>query len=127
MVDVVLVILIFFMASAALVGPEFLLEALTPPIEPADETTAARDGPTLPTARFEIELGRAGGATVVDGLGLAGASITELGGAARSLAAQILGTDAVVLIRADDGVPYADVVRARDACAEAGLRRVALE
>jgi len=53
MVDVVLVILIFFMASTAFIGPEWFLRAALPSDQAADQGGADF---SLPPARFEIVL-----------------------------------------------------------------------
>jgi len=121
MVDVVLVILIFFMASAALVGPERVLDALTPP-----ERDAPADLPALPQVSFEIVLQREGSRTIATGLGIVGGGLDALDSAAARVGRELRGAEAVVHIDAHDAVPYADVVRARDVCARAGFERVSL-
>ncbi|MCH7961632.1 MAG: biopolymer transporter ExbD [Planctomycetes bacterium] len=71
MVDVVMVILIFFMAGTAVIAPELFLAAGLP----ADPSVQDAPGPTprdafeLPAARFTRRLWRRSGRTVIDGLG----------------------------------------------------------
>ncbi len=127
MVDVTLVILIFFMASTAFVGPEWLLRTSLPrasaPGVAAERATAF----TLPPARFDLLLSTdEAGNTVVSGMGLSGAGVVET--CARIAAyAQRLGPDQLsVFIDPEPAVAYRDVVRLHEACAAAGIESVGL-
>jgi biopolymer transport protein ExbD len=125
MVDIVLVILIFFMAGTTFIDREWFLrsEAL------AKGTAPAKPDPMeLPPVWLTISLSRdAAGGTVFSGLG---ADVTlrrplaELRGQVEQFAK---GTDTkkivVVLTPAKD-VSYRDVVAAHEACAAAGIERV---
>ncbi len=124
MVDVVLVILVFFMASAAFLGPEWLLPVGVPALaEPSDKP----DPFALPTPRFEIHLqAGADGRVLVSGLGLQQASMDELAPRVHSLARAVPDEELIVVLVPDDAVPYDLVVRARAVCERAGARRVAL-
>jgi biopolymer transport protein ExbD len=108
MVDVVLVILIFFMASTTFLGPEWLLRsALLRPPRPADGGASAF---TLPPARFELAL------TTDEAV----ARLTDY--AAR------LGPDRLtIVVSPDSRVPYRDVIRVHEACAALGIRGVGLD
>ncbi|TVS00813.1 MAG: biopolymer transporter ExbD [Phycisphaerales bacterium] len=123
MVDVVLVILIFFMAAAVIVGPERLLRAAL-----AREAPGEADGLfSLPTPRLVLHLRVGeGGVPIAEGLGLGTMTLAELGPALQRLAAEIEGSEATIVIAPDEGVLYEHVVIARDLCAEAGLERVEL-
>jgi biopolymer transport protein ExbD len=125
MVDVVLVILIFFMASTTFIGPEWLLRsALLGPPRPAPANAAAF---SLPPARFELVLTTdAAGNTRIRGLGLDAASIDQ---AAARLAdyADRLGPDRfTIVVSPDPAVPYRDVVRIHEVCASLGIGGVGL-
>lgn len=124
MVDVVLVILVFFMASAAFLGPEWLLPVGVPTLAaPSDEP----DPFALPTPRFEVRLQVADGSRVlVSGLGLDRAPMDALAPRVRSLVQAVPQDDLVVVLAPEDGVPYEAIVRARAICERAGARRVAL-
>ncbi len=142
MVDVTMVILIFFMASTAILGPEIMLKAGVARESVAAAAPAASTSPfTLDAPDFTVHL-RAGaaGTVVADGLGLVGASLAE---AQRALAAlaRDLGvtpwperspaappdeTAPRIVIEAEAGVPWHAVVAVHDACLEAGLTRVSL-
>ena len=124
MVDVVLVILVFFMASAAFLGPEWLLPVGVPTLAaPSDEP----DPFALPTPRFEVRLRVVeGGRVLVSGLGLDRAPMDALAPRVRSLVRSVPADDLVVVLVPDDAVPYEVVVRARAICERAGARRVAL-
>lgn len=128
MVDIVMVILIFFMARSALIGPEWFLRAALPRQTGAGTSGAAAAAPDpfeLPPARFEIDLRvDASGRTLVTGLGLAGAAPDDLAGPLGELAG--VRDEAVVLIRPAAAVPYRDVVLVRDLCERAGIGSVGL-
>lgn len=124
MVDIVMVILIFFMAGTAFVGPEWFLRAALP---------AARAGPgpgedpfALPPARFEISLLVDSGRTLATGVGLVGAPLADLERALDDLGREARGTGVIILLRPAAPVPYRDVIRVRDACERAGLTKVGL-
>jgi len=123
MVDIVMVILIFFMAGTALVGPEWVLRAAIP----AEGRGGGGAAPfELPAARFEVGLAVSGGGTVVSGLGLADGTLAEAEGALAALGADSAGANLIVMLRPAADVPYRDVVRLHDACEKAGITRVAL-
>ncbi len=120
MVDVVMVILIFFMASTAFLGPEWFLRTYLP--------TKAVGAPSAePSTRLQIALG-------VDDEGRTTATVN--GGAAETLAeletrlaaeARRVGVDTIVVpIDADGTVPYEDVVRLHEICARLGITKVGL-
>ena len=135
MVDVVMVILIFFMASTVILGPELLLAT---GLEPADEPRAAGD-PRFAIERpaFEIELSVREGLVVVTGLGVIDGELSSLGEAARSLARDLgmgdraSGTAASdggvrMIIAPADTVPYEAVVRVQDLLRDAGFEEIGL-
>jgi len=122
MVDVVMVILIFFMASTALIGPEWRLRIGLAPDQPV--STGFDLGPADLLIRIEVE----GGAVVFTGLGRARVPLDELEREAAS-AASTLGSaisETRMTVEAGPGVPYEAVVRAHDALAAAGFDRVAI-
>lgn len=143
MVDVTMVILIFFMASTAILGPEIMLKAGV-----ARESVAAAPAPAASTSPFTLDAPdftvhlRAGaaGTVVADGLGLVGASLAEAQRALAALARDLGVTPSPersaaappddnaprIVIEAEAGVPWHAVVAVHDACLEAGLTRVSL-
>lgn len=123
MVDVVLVILIFFMAAAAIAGPETLLR-----IGVRAPAGVGGGALTLPPAEFRVDL-RAGDGrtTLVTGLGLREGSIEGLQEASAALAARTDGEGLVVILGAGDGVAFGEVVRARDAISAGGIDRIELD
>ncbi len=134
MVDVVLVILVFFMATASVAGPEWFLGAAIPSWAPSTASAgdaasgAADDTPRaiLPEARLEVRLVRAGGQTLATGLGVSGVGLDRLAEAATALGQRVDIGDAIVVVIPSGDVPYDDVVRVHDACLGAGLSRVAI-
>ncbi|MFN0011003.1 MAG: ExbD/TolR family protein [Phycisphaerales bacterium] len=128
MVDVVMVILVFFMASAAFLGPEWYLKSLVPQKPPVGAGLTAAQGKSaadLPPVRLEIVLDLdASGKTVASGAGKTGVSLDEI---ADALAVAAKGTEQdkiEVLIRPSPKVPYRDVVKLHEAAQRAGISRV---
>lgn len=127
MVDVVMVILIFFMASTSLLGPEVLLRATL-----EEERTATRGDPggaaaprlAPPTLTVRLEPDD-GGRAVFSGLGARREPVARLDERAAAARAR-LGEDAAipVVIEAAGGVRYAAVIEAQDALRDAGFERV---
>lgn len=134
MVDVVLVILVFFMATASVAGPEWFLGAAIPDWAPTatagegqgDDGDGTRRPAILPEARLEVRLVRDGSVTRATGLGVRDATLEALAAAARGLGGRVEFDDAVVVIVPAGDVPYEDVVAVHDACLGAGLARVSI-
>lgn len=119
MVDVVMVILIFFMASAVVMGPEWFVPARLPKtdaVAPASTTT--------PPPRVVLTLTREGSTTAIDANGKR-VALAQLAGSLGSLT-QSRFEDAIILVQPAADVPYEDVVRVHAACSEAGYRKVGL-
>jgi biopolymer transport protein ExbD len=127
MVDVVMVILIFFMASTALMGPEWFLKAsvqnaaakATPP-KPTDDPFA------LGPARFVFELTVQEGRTLAKGPGLENATLGRLGERLKAFATEVPPKEALLVLSPAPDVPYQDVVTAHDLCVRAGFERIGL-
>lgn len=136
MVDVVMVILVFFMVSAAFLGPEWLLGSLVPRPVPAAGSGNTAQGPgqgpkdTDPLAttpvRFAIDLRvtAPGAAAVATGAGLTDAPIEQVVDALKKQVGEKSITNVEVLIRPATGVPWGAVVRTHELCTKAGFVRV---
>lgn len=128
MVDVVMVILIFFMASATFAGAEWFIRTAIPrpaPDQPPKDT--AGDPFKLPPARFELTLTRGeDGRTVATAQGFDPAPMSDLPARLADLARGATADDIVLVIRAAPDVPYNDVIRAHDAATAAGISKVGL-
>ncbi len=133
MVDVVMVILIFFMASTAILGPEWFLRSGL-----ASRATAAATSPDT-DIRVRLELRREAGETATrvvlrergTTLGTQTPEQVEIpfGQVREALSkrAERHGTiNLVVLIDAGDLVPYDQVVQVHEWCAGLGIQRVGL-
>ncbi|MBM4107372.1 MAG: biopolymer transporter ExbD [Phycisphaerae bacterium] len=132
MVDVVMVILVFFMASAAVLGPDWFIRAALP-IRAA--TAAITDDALI---RVELTLASGERGTTVSpaylgaapaGVSLPSAEAVPLAGLGSWLDELVRGAGAerlVVAITPSDAVPYQDVVAAHEACAVAGITRTGL-
>ena len=118
MIDVVFLLLIFFMCSSSLRPPERTVE-----LEQA--VLGARAAETLPV-QIEVEIDRAARVRF-NGLelGFGAAGAMELERRLRELAGKF-GEDQAVLIRADRLVPYQQVMDLLAACARAGVDSVAI-
>jgi biopolymer transport protein ExbD len=135
MVDVVMVILVFFMASAAYLGPEWFLSGLVPQIsgQSAGSGPGVRTNPNAtggladplatPTPRFEFELERGSDGVII---AKAAGTIGTIDQAATALVTTIgSSVDQVeVLIRPGAGVSWGDVVRVTELLRKAGIERV---
>jgi biopolymer transport protein ExbD len=139
MVDVVMVILVFFMASAAFLGPEWLLSGLVPqkpaaagqsnPLNNPGAGPSSGDPFATAPVRFVIELsikGDSGGVVRATGAGVQDGTIEEV---VQSLVASVGNAkDQVeVLIRPGTGVAWGAVVRVHELCTQAGILRVGPE
>lgn len=121
MVDVVMVILIFFMASSALVGHELLMRAR---IAPPPETAAP--APLIAPAALVIRLTASGDAPLATGLGLADRPIRDVLERIRARAADLRDAGIPIIVEPEPGVPYQVVVDVLAALDRAGVSDVAL-
>lgn len=112
MVDVTLVILIFFMASSTITGPEWFLRAALP--EPAEPAPAL----ALPSPVLRAEIFVRGGAVFVRGIGPE-RGIDDALAAVDAMDPMVAQGLAVEIETADD-VPYAELVRLHAALVAAG-------
>ena len=122
MVDVVMVILIFFMASAAILGPEVFVKSSLP-VEAAGNTAP----PTDPPARLRLILDAGGVARV--GLNDEEPIITPLFSVETRLREELAkrGRDGlIVLVEPQGGASYDDVVRVHEWCSVLGITKVGL-
>jgi biopolymer transport protein ExbD len=138
MVDIVMVILIFFMAGTALIGQEFFLTpALPTPPKQGTGESQADDPYALPPAEFTIDLrtsptagldeaGLALRETRASGLGMPDTEIGEILAGLRRLAISAPTSQMTILVRATPDVPYQSLVEVLDGCEDAGFQRVGL-
>lgn len=129
MVDIVMVILIFFMAATTFAGDEFFLRAGVVKETPAASARPSGEDPfALPPVRLTIELSAEGdGArTVATGVGLERVGVQELTEALKAFAQGTAVDRIVIIISAEPRVPYRDVVRVHDAATRLGIEKVAV-
>ncbi len=129
MVDVVMVILVFFMASAAFVGPEWFLRSLIARPAPATPSsgspTPGAGADPLKLAALQVRVALSvddGGTTRASILDRVNVSVDEAIARLRELVAGVSKDDVEVLVRAAAQVPYSDVVRVHEAAGELGVR-----
>src|SRR5262249_49488150 len=122
MVDVVMVILIFFMASTAFLGPEWFLRTHLPKAGPAG---APRDAE--PT-RFRVLLSMNSQNQTVAAVGdRPDQSLDQLDALLREESSKRGPDNIVVLVSPGPQVPYDGVVRVHEICASLGIAKVGLE
>jgi biopolymer transport protein ExbD len=129
MVDIVMVILIFFMASAAFLGSEWFLRAAIPFESGRGRSPDKKNDPlAAPPTRTDILLDvDAQGRTVVTlGAALQRATVEEFIAHIGRFKSDANAGDIEVVIRPSPRVPYADVVRVHAACDEAGIYKVGI-
>ena len=132
MVDIVMVILIFFMAGSAFIGPEWFLDVgMAQGVVEQEQREPADPAPALdlelPPAQVVLRLRAAGdGATRVTGLGLTDATLDDLDAALRRHRDEGAASAIRIVIEPTPGTSYQDVIRVYDACEQAGVAGVAL-
>jgi biopolymer transport protein ExbD len=131
MVDVVLVILIFFMAAMGLaVSERFLRSGLPSPDRSGDAgrtpSPQITDASILPPSRALLRLVREGRRTLVTGMGMERAGLGDVSARLQDFAAAGAGESIIVIVSPEGNVPYQDVVIVHDACAKAGIPNVRL-
>jgi len=120
MVDVVMVILIFFMASTAFLGPEWFLKSYLP------TRTASANTPAVQPTRLRLVMTHVDGVTRISMNEQVGVSVPELESRLRPEVASAGAENVVVPIEVAPNVPYEDVVRVHETCDRLGIRKVGL-
>jgi biopolymer transport protein ExbD len=130
MVDVVMVILVFFMASAAFMGDDWFLRAgvVDSPKPGAASASAAAPTPPDPLAqRLDVLLDRSpAGETQVTAFELVKAPLEAFTTRTRALPRGGATSKIEIIVRPVAAVPYQDVVRVHEACYAAGIEKVGL-
>lgn len=130
MVDVVMVILVFFMASAAFVGDDWFLRAgvVEAPKSGSSSSTASNSTPPDPLAqRLEVLLDASpSGETLVTAFELVRVPIASFVRRARTLPRGSATSKLEIIVRPSAGVVYQDVVSVHEACYAAGIEKVGL-
>ncbi len=120
MVDVVMVILIFFMASATILGPEWFLRSALPVTAPGPPSD---DPPTL----VRVQLGYDGVSRVGVGDATPRALLfDEIEVRLRDEVGRVGAERVIVAVDASPNAAYADIVRVHEWCAVLGITRVGL-
>lgn len=123
MVDVVMVILIFFMASAAFLGPEWFLKSSLP-VRAAGPASTEK-----PPTRLTFALSHNGGTQVVYKIDDEPGTPMSMDEAHEALKAKISGGNPdgfIVLVAPAPDVPYDDVVRIHEWAAALGVTTVGI-
>ena len=128
MVDVVMVILIFFMASAAFLGAEWFLKAAIPFNAGRGRDAAKPNDPlALPPMRFDVVMDLdESGATVVSFLDLSRVPFNRFLDRIGALPKDDQTRQLEIVIKPTARVPYRDVVHAHSACDAAGISKVGI-
>ncbi|MBY0311567.1 MAG: biopolymer transporter ExbD [Phycisphaerales bacterium] len=127
MVDIVLVILIFFMATAAFMGSEWFLRAAIP-FQAGRGTNATKPNDPLapPPTRMDVvlDVDAANSRTVVSFLGFSRVSMEQFEDRIASFPDGDATRNIQVLIKPTRSVPYRDIVRTHAACDAKGISKV---
>ncbi len=127
MVDVVMVILVFFMASASVLGPEWLLKTALPPSKPRVVTVpsemtrvelllTSKDGKeALVTTRSQSKI-----PTLVE------APLDQLASWLTAVTGGQSAKDLAIVVRPRENVPYEAVVRVHSECAKIGVEKIGI-
>lgn len=128
MVDVVMVILIFFMASAAFLGSEWFLRAAIPFEAGRGTSTSKPNDPTaLPPVKLDLLMDvDESGRVVVTFPPLVRAPVEQFFARIAEFKSDKSAGDIEVVIRPTPRVPYADVVRVHAACDDAGIYKLGI-
>jgi biopolymer transport protein ExbD len=128
MVDVVMVILIFFMASAAFLGSEWFLKAAIPFDAGRGSNRNKPNDPTaLPPVRLDLLMDvNEAGQTVVTFPPLTRAPVDAFFARIAEFKKDQTAGDIEIVIRPTPRVPYADVVRVHAACDDAGIYKLGI-
>ena len=140
MVDVVMVILVFFMASSAVLGPEWFIKSALPVRSTAAGAASdtlrleftlrslppERTSPDVPADANRAGQAPAGPRTLVSGETLDGAPLTALAARLEQLVKENAGREIAVLLKPDARVPMQDLVFAHDACNRLGIAKVGM-
>lgn len=126
MVDIVMVILVFFMATAAVMGPEWLLKTALP----AKSSSKAAPAEITPV-RLNLVMG-VNGLAVSMTIGALGneprrestTTLKDLDSVLTSLVRERGAANLAVSVEAADDIQYESVVRVHEACQRAGISRV---
>jgi biopolymer transport protein ExbD len=146
MVDVVMVILVFFMAATTFAGSEWFLRSTVarpaPAAQPAAEPPSAptptsetavvpektqqnEDAFQLPPVKLFIDLSRSPeGETLAEGLGRPIAPLRDILAHLWAFTEGAAADKIILSIRAAPDVPWSDVVRVHEECAAAGITQV---
>lgn len=126
MVDVVMVILVFFMASAAFVGTDWFLRT-APVAEGGRKVSGSSARPTdlSQVVNVALDVGP-NGRTVGSMLELNGASMDQLLARITAMPRGKQTEELRVIVRPTQGVPYSDVVRVHAAFHSVGVNQVGL-
>lgn len=126
MVDVVLVILIFFMASIVFVGPEWFLRAALPSPQ-AQEDAGERDPFALPPPTLRVRVSMVDGSPIVSGLGPGAVVLAEFDAYAAAQLAGAAPETINVRLSAAGEVAWQHVVTVQDVLTRRGVRNIALD
>ncbi|MBX3378470.1 MAG: biopolymer transporter ExbD [Phycisphaeraceae bacterium] len=127
MVDVVMVILVFFMASASVLGPEWLLKTALPPSKPTVVKVPEK------ITRIELLLTTKDGKNVLVTTRSASAIPTLVDSPIESIDAWLTAVthdrspkELAIVVRPRENVPYEAVVQMHEHCARIGVEKIGI-
>lgn len=123
MVDVVMVILVFFMASTAVMGPEWMLRTALP----VRRAVATPADPSREEVRLDVSVRVVpGGRVVIDGAGIEGGDARSLAEAIEQVVRRVGPENVTLLVTPEADVPYDDLVRIHEVCHALKVTKIGL-
>lgn len=121
MVDVVMVILVFFMASAVFLGPEWFLRTAIPVVKSGAAAPASSEKKTL-----RISLTRDGDDSRASVNGAAAITLTQLQSLLESEAKEHTAANLTIVVTPAPDAPYEGVVLVHEYCQRLGIARIGI-
>jgi biopolymer transport protein ExbD len=122
MVDVVMVILVFFMASTAVLGPEWFLRSSLPVVSKG--ATTSPDAAKQKRLSFDMKPGLGG--AVYGGEGITDGPVQEFAAKVKAAVDEVGRENVIVLLSSAPDVPYQAIVRAHEECRRLGVEKVGM-
>lgn len=121
MVDVVMVILVFFMASAVFLGPEWFLRTAIPVVKAGAAAPASAEKETL-----RIALSREGDESRASVNGAAAITLAELRSLLESKVKERTAANLTIVVNPAPDAPYEGVVLVHEYCQKLGVTRIGI-
>ena len=128
MVDVVMVILIFFMTSSAILGPEWLLKSVLPVNASPPVATDTLEKPTRVNAALSRDVNAKTTVRVQEnGANETDENLDQFFARLARMSRETTPRLIEVLLKPDPAVAYGDIVRIHETCQKLGIEKVGMQ